>query len=175
MDLFISVGTNFCGLNKIDTFVGFKIRGHSDFLHNSNRKSLICGYWNSWIWPSMKTTKIGTPRKLNHPQYKLYYWQSNSNVWHTIWMIPSLGWLIEMSFLLVSVGSMKFVAGFWFGITFLSSVSKSKSSSLGKKNQISYTFMTDNNYANSIVHALLTLQNWNSETLSFKSIHTCVT
>ena len=69
VDGFIFVGTNFCGYNKIDTFVGFKILGHSICLHNSYRKSLIRGYWNSWIGPSTKTTKIGTPRKLSHPQY----------------------------------------------------------------------------------------------------------
>ena len=34
VDGFIFVGTNFRGLNKIDTFVGFKIGGHSIFLHN---------------------------------------------------------------------------------------------------------------------------------------------
>ena len=47
----------------------FKIRGHSIFLQNSYRKLLIRGYWNSWISPSAKTTKIGTPRKWSHPQY----------------------------------------------------------------------------------------------------------
>ena len=26
-------------------------------------------HWNSWMEPSTKTTKIGTPRKLSHPQY----------------------------------------------------------------------------------------------------------
>ena len=46
VDGFIFVGTNFRGLNENDTFVGFRIRGHSIFLHNSYRKSLICGYWN---------------------------------------------------------------------------------------------------------------------------------
>ena len=51
------------------TFVGFKICGHSIFLHNPYRKSLIHGFWNSWTRPSTKTTKIGTPRKLSHPQY----------------------------------------------------------------------------------------------------------
>ena len=61
---FIFVGSNFCGLNKIDTFVGFKICGHSIFLHNS-----FPGYWNSRIGPS---TKIGTPQKLSHPQYIVY-------------------------------------------------------------------------------------------------------
>ena len=41
----------------VDTFVGFKIRGHSTFLHNPYRKSLIRGYWNSWIKCSTKTMK----------------------------------------------------------------------------------------------------------------------
>ena len=71
VDGFIFVGTNFRGLNKNYTFVGFKIRGHGIFLHSSYRKSLFRGYWNSWIEPSTKTTKIGTPRKLSHPQYCL--------------------------------------------------------------------------------------------------------
>ena len=69
VDGFIFVGTNFRGWNENDTFVVFKVRGRSIFLHNSYRKLLIRGYWNSWIGPSMKTTKIGTPRKLSHPQY----------------------------------------------------------------------------------------------------------
>ena len=69
MDGFIFVGTDFCGLSKYDTFIGFKIRGHSIFLHNSYRKLLFRGYYISWIGPSTKTTKIGTPRKLSHPQY----------------------------------------------------------------------------------------------------------
>ena len=68
---FIFVGNNFCGLNKNDTFVGLKIRGHSIFFHNSYRKLPFRGYWNSWIGPSTKTTKIGTPRNLSHPQYLL--------------------------------------------------------------------------------------------------------
>ena len=68
-DGFIFVGTNFRGLNKIDNFVGFKICGFSIFIHNLYRKLPFHGYWNSWIRPSMKTTKIGTPRNLSHPQY----------------------------------------------------------------------------------------------------------
>ena len=39
MDGSIFVGTNFCGLNKNDTFVGFKIRGHCIFsliIHTAN-------------------------------------------------------------------------------------------------------------------------------------------
>ena len=35
VDGFIFVGTNFRGLNKNDTFVGLKIRGHSILFHNS--------------------------------------------------------------------------------------------------------------------------------------------
>ena len=69
VDGFILMGTNFCELNENDTFVGFKIRGHGIFLHNSYRKSLIRGYCSSWIGPSTKTTKIGTPRILGDPQY----------------------------------------------------------------------------------------------------------
>ena len=68
VDGFIFVGTNFHGLNKNHTFVGFKICGHSIFLQNSYRKFLFRGYLISWIRPSTKTTKIGTPRKLSHPQ-----------------------------------------------------------------------------------------------------------
>ena len=70
---FIFVGTNLPGLKENDTFAGFKICGHSTciFLHNLYRKSQICGYWNSWIGPSTKTTKIGTSRKLSHPQYTM--------------------------------------------------------------------------------------------------------
>ena len=72
MDGFIFVGTNFRGLNKNHTFVGFKICCHSIFLHNSHRKPFIRGYWNPWNGPSTKTTKIGTQRKLSHPQYYAY-------------------------------------------------------------------------------------------------------
>ena len=71
MDAFIFVGTNFCGLHKNDTFVGFEICDHSIFfVHNSYRKLLIpgTGYWSSWIGLSMKTTEIGTQRTLSHPQ-----------------------------------------------------------------------------------------------------------
>ena len=73
MDGFIFVSTNFRGLNKNDTFVGFKIRGYSIFFHNSYRKLPFRGFWNSRIGPSTKTTKIGTQRKLSHPQYGLTY------------------------------------------------------------------------------------------------------
>ena len=69
MDGFIFVGTNFCRLNKNVTFIGFKIRGHDVFFHNSYGILLFRGYWNSWIVPSTKTTKIGTPQNLSHPQY----------------------------------------------------------------------------------------------------------
>ena len=69
MDGFIFVGTNVRGLNENVTFVRFKTHGHSIFLNNSYRSSLIRGYWNSWIGSSAKTTKIGTPQKLCHPQY----------------------------------------------------------------------------------------------------------
>ena len=31
------------------------------------------GYWNSWIRHSTKTTKIGTPPNLSHPQYQQSY------------------------------------------------------------------------------------------------------
>ena len=58
--------TNFRGLNENDTLVGFKVHGHSIFLHNSYRKLLSHGYCNSWFGLSTKTTKISTPRKLSH-------------------------------------------------------------------------------------------------------------
>ena len=77
MDGFIFVGTNFRGLNKNDIFVGFKFRGHSIFFHNSYRKLPFRGYWNSWIGPSTKTTKIGTPRNLSHPQYMNHSFKFN--------------------------------------------------------------------------------------------------
>ena len=60
---------NFRGLNENDTFVGFKIRGHTFFFHTSYRKSLIRGYWNSLIGYSKKTTEIGTPQKLSRPKF----------------------------------------------------------------------------------------------------------
>ena len=44
VDGFIFVGTYFLGLNKNYTFMGFKIRGHSIFLHNSYRKLLFHEY-----------------------------------------------------------------------------------------------------------------------------------
>ena len=47
VDGFIFVGTNFHGLNKNDTFVGFEIRGHSIFVHNSYQKIPFRWYWNS--------------------------------------------------------------------------------------------------------------------------------
>ena len=67
--LYFFKGTNFRGLNKYDTFVGFKIRGRSIFFHNSYRKLPFRWYWNSWIETSTKTTKICTPWNLSHPQY----------------------------------------------------------------------------------------------------------
>ena len=77
VDGIIFVGTNFHGSNYNDTLVGFKIPGPvgfkirrpTIFLHDSYRKLLFRGYWNLWIRPLMKTTKIGTQRKLSHPQY----------------------------------------------------------------------------------------------------------
>ena len=73
VDGFIFVGTNFRGLNKNNTFVRFKICGHSILFNNSYRKLKFSGYCNSWIGPSTKTTKIGTPKNLSHPQYKGFY------------------------------------------------------------------------------------------------------
>ena len=58
--------TNFRGLKKNQTFLGFKICGNSIFLNNSYRKSLFRLHWNLWMRPSTKTS---TPRKLSHPQY----------------------------------------------------------------------------------------------------------
>ena len=72
VDGFIFVGTNFRGLNKNDTFVGFKIRGHSIFFRNSYGKLPFRGYWNSWIRSSTKTMKIVTLRNLSHLQYIKY-------------------------------------------------------------------------------------------------------
>ena len=66
---FIFLGTNCRRLSKNHTFVGSKIHGHSIFFHNSYSKSLFRGYLISWIGPSIKTTKIRTPRKLCHPKY----------------------------------------------------------------------------------------------------------
>ena len=45
-------------------------------------KSLFRGYWNSWIGPSTKTTKMGTPRKLNHPQSTALGMDNNSLKYH---------------------------------------------------------------------------------------------
>ena len=44
VDGFIFLGTNFRGLSKNYTFVGFKIHGNSIFLYNSYRKSLFHGH-----------------------------------------------------------------------------------------------------------------------------------
>ena len=38
VDVLIFMGTNFRGSNENDTFAGFNIRGHSNFLHNSYKK-----------------------------------------------------------------------------------------------------------------------------------------
>ena len=56
--------TTFRGFNKNDTFVGFKSRGNDIFFLNSYRKLSFRGYLNSWIGPSTKTTKIGTPTNI---------------------------------------------------------------------------------------------------------------
>ena len=61
---FIFVGTNFRGLNKTDTFVGFKICGHSIFFKNSYRKLPIHWYWNLWIGPPRKPRKLVPPTKI---------------------------------------------------------------------------------------------------------------
>ena len=66
---FIFVGTNFCRLNRKGISFGIKIRGFYIFIHKSNRKLLFRWYWNSWIGPSTKTTKIDTPWKLCLSQY----------------------------------------------------------------------------------------------------------
>ena len=60
VDGFILVGINFRGLNKNYPFMGFRIRGHSIFFNYLYRKFPFRGYWNMWIGPSTKTTKIGT-------------------------------------------------------------------------------------------------------------------
>ena len=41
VDDFIFVGTNFRGLNKNDTFAGFKIRGRSIFFHNKENYHFV--------------------------------------------------------------------------------------------------------------------------------------
>ena len=66
VDGFIFVGTNFRGFNENDTFVRFRIRDHSIVLSVFIK---IIGYWNSWIGPKTKTTKIGSSRILSHPLY----------------------------------------------------------------------------------------------------------
>ena len=47
MDGFIFHGTNFRGVKKNNTFVGFKIRGHSILFHNANTKLKFCGIHGS--------------------------------------------------------------------------------------------------------------------------------
>ena len=61
MEGFIFMGTDFLESNKKYAFLGFKICGHSIFLHDSYRNLLIRWCWNSWIGPSSKTRKIGSP------------------------------------------------------------------------------------------------------------------
>ena len=56
-------------IEENDTFLGFKIHGHSIFLHISYKNLLFRWYWNSRIGPSAKTMKISTPQKLSHLQY----------------------------------------------------------------------------------------------------------
>ena len=85
VDGFIFVGTGFCGLNKNDTFVGFKIRGHSIFFDNSYRKLSFHGYLNCWIRSSTKTTKIGTPRNLRRCKTAITWLQSLSAILPLFW------------------------------------------------------------------------------------------
>ena len=63
VDGFIFVGTNFRGFKKNQTFVGFKIHGHSIIFHNSYRNLLF--RWD----PPRKPRKLVPPWKLSHPQY----------------------------------------------------------------------------------------------------------
>ena len=67
VDGLIFVGTNFCGFYKNDKFLGFKIHGHSIFIHTENYHFADTGIRGSN--PTRKITKIGTPRNLSHPQY----------------------------------------------------------------------------------------------------------
>ena len=92
VDGFIFVGTNFRRFNKNGTFVGFKIRCHSIFLHNSYRKLLIRWYWNSWIGPSTKTRKICTPQKLSHSQYVDTKLTSHGTESHRTTVFPCVTW-----------------------------------------------------------------------------------
>ena len=64
VDGFTFVCTNFRRLSENLTLVGFKICGHSVFLHYTYRKSLFRGHWNSWIGPSTKTTKNWYPMNI---------------------------------------------------------------------------------------------------------------
>ena len=59
----------FMDFTKMTHSWGSKFCGHSIFFNNSYRKWPFGGYWNLCIGPSTKTTKIGTPRNLSHPQY----------------------------------------------------------------------------------------------------------
>ena len=47
----------------------WRIHGIQFRSHNSYRKLLFRCYWNSWMGPSMKTTKICTPQKFSHSQH----------------------------------------------------------------------------------------------------------
>ena len=84
---FIFVGTDFRGLNKKDTFVGFKIRGHCIFFHNSYRKLPVRRYWNSWIGPSMKNKKIGTPQYHLLPYKMQFITRFTFNILGVYWNI----------------------------------------------------------------------------------------
>ena len=88
VDGFILVGTNFRGFNKNDTFVGFKIHSHSIFFQYPYRKLPFRGYWNLWIGPSTKTTKIGTPQKLSNPQYCDVIVSTIHVPWHSVVISP---------------------------------------------------------------------------------------
>ena len=63
MDGFIFVGTNFRGLNKNDTFVGFRIRGNSIFFHKLYRKSHFRGYMEFVDWTLHENNENWYPTK----------------------------------------------------------------------------------------------------------------
>ena len=67
VDGFICVGTNFHGLNKNDTKCVVIV--FSLIINTENYHFVGTMYWNSWIGPFTKITKIGTPPNLSHPQY----------------------------------------------------------------------------------------------------------
>ena len=86
VDNLIFMGTNFRRLNKHDTFEGFIIRGQYIVLHNPYGKSPNRVFWNSWMGPSTKSTKIGSPRKVNHQQYsniKIYLCYLNLTLYYS--------------------------------------------------------------------------------------------